>query len=71
MTKEELKSFVCAKFSLGEDKWFDYEEEFVALAEIVAANEREACASVCDDHAYSANGEAAKSAKTIRARGKA
>jgi hypothetical protein len=48
MTKYELKSFVCATFDLCEDKWFDYEDEFIALAEMIAANERESCAKICD-----------------------
>lgn len=33
MTNDELKALVCKIFDLGEDKWFDYEDEFKLLAQ--------------------------------------
>ena len=35
MTRDELKANVCKLFEFGEDKWFDYEYEFVALATLI------------------------------------
>lgn len=48
MTKEQIKARVCELFEFGEDKWFDYEHEFMTLAAEIAATEREACAAICD-----------------------
>ena len=51
MTKEQIKARVCELFEFGEDKWFDYEHEFMTLAAEIAATEREACAKICRERA--------------------
>ena len=35
-----LKSIVCQLFEFGEDKWFDYEDEFIALSNRIENAER-------------------------------
>ena len=45
-------------------------DEIEAFAKLVAEKEREACASICDDH-WEEDGTAYYCAKTIRARGQA
>lgn len=41
MKTEELKKLVCSLFEFGEDKWFDYEDEFIALANRIENRERD------------------------------
>lgn len=35
MRREELKIIAASLFEFGEDKWFDYEDEFIQLAKII------------------------------------
>ena len=35
MTDEQIKDAVCNLFELGDDKWFDYEDEFIAFARLI------------------------------------
>ena len=48
MNADELKNSVCQMFEFGEDKWFDYEDEFKHLAELIKKLESEECAKICE-----------------------
>jgi len=48
MNADELKNFVCQMFEFGEGKWFDYEDEFKHLAELIKKLESEECAKICE-----------------------
>ena len=48
MTDEQIKDAVCKLFELGDDKWFDYEDEFIAFARLIAEKQKEIDARICE-----------------------
>ncbi len=48
MTDEKIKETVCKLFEFGEDKWFDYQDEFIAFARLIAKRQMEKDAEICN-----------------------
>lgn len=54
MTSSEIKLLVVTIFDPGYDKWFDYADEFIKLAEVIEKCTIDRCA----DHCKELNGSA-------------
>jgi hypothetical protein len=49
MTRDEAKATVIALFDLGEDKWFDYDDEFMKLIQLIENETLEKAAVACEN----------------------